>query len=154
MFFVWALALSGLFLIYLEFFLPGAIMAIGGTVLLLSSVFMFHLVRPGATHLVVYLIALGFAVFVLVRFASWRIRLAAREKADLEGPKEHLYPKEMVGKKGKTATDLKPSGHIFIDDKTYQALSQNGFIDKGTDVTIVGGEGNHLIVETQPNTES
>lgn len=39
MYFVWALALTGLLLIFLEFFLPTAIMAIGGSLLLLTSLF-------------------------------------------------------------------------------------------------------------------
>ncbi len=150
MFFVWALALSGLFLIYLEFFLPGAIMAIGGTVLLLASVFMFHLVRPGATHLVMYLIALAAAVFVLVRFATWRARLSHSHG---DGLQAQLYPKEMVGKKGKAKTDLKPVGHILIDDRMYEALTLNEHIEKGTDITVVGGEGPHLIVQTHPKNE-
>lgn len=140
MFFVWALALSGLFLIYLEFFLPGAIMAIGGAILLLASVFVYHMLRPGATHLIGYLIILAGAIFALVRFAGWRVRLANKAT--------HSFPKHLVGKKGKAATDLKPSGDIFVDDKTFQAFAQKGFIDKGADIKIIGGEGIHLIVET------
>lgn len=104
---------------------------------------MFHLVRPGVTHMVAYLIALGFAVFVLVRFASWRSRQA---KTGVE----ITFAKELVGRKAKAATDLMPSGHIHIDDQTYQALSQTGTICKGTHVKVVGGQGTHLIVEPHP----
>lgn len=136
MFFVWALALSGLFLIYLEFFLPGAIMAIGGSVLLLGSVCLFHMERPGFLSLTLYLISLSAAVYSLVRFALWRVRSLPKK----------VNGKEMIGKAAKTTTDLKPSGQITLDDQIYQALSECGSIEKGSEVTITGSEGTHLIV--------
>ena len=74
MFFVWALALAGLFCIYLEFFFPGAILAIGGCLLLMGSVCLFYLEKPSILSLTLYLISLAAAVYVLVRFALWRIR--------------------------------------------------------------------------------
>lgn len=74
MLFVWALALAGLFLIYLEFFLPGAIMAIGGSILLIGSIFMFHMEKPGFLSLTLYLLSLSAAVYTVVRLAVWRIR--------------------------------------------------------------------------------
>lgn len=141
MFFVWALALSGLFLIYLEFFLPGAIMAIGGSLLLIGSIVLFHMERPGFLSLTLYLLSLSAAVYALVRFALWRVRSAAHKKTEA-----HRAPKEMIGKSAKAATDLKPSGQISIDDRLYHALSESGAIEKGSDVTVVGGEGTHLIV--------
>jgi membrane-bound serine protease (ClpP class) len=147
MIFVWSAALVGLFLIYLEFFIPGAVMAIGGTVLLLTSVFLFHVVRPGVTHLVCYLIALTGAVFAVVRFAGWRLRQSKQESEESSGAK-HL-----IGRVARAATDLEPSGHIFIDDQKYQALSQTGTICKGADVKIVGEQGSHLVVEIQSDTK-
>jgi membrane-bound serine protease (ClpP class) len=156
MFFVWALALSGLFLIYLEFFLPGAIMAIGGSILLIGSIFMFHMERPGFLSLTLYLLSLSAAVYMLVRFALWRIRSSADKgtvvlATDQEGFRASVFPKEVIGKSAKTTTDLKPSGQISIDDQLYQALSESGYIDKGCDVTVVGGQGSHLIVTERKN---
>jgi len=140
MFFVWALALSGLFLIYLEFFLPGAIMAIGGSLLLIGSIFLFHIHKPGFLSLTLYLISLSAAVYSLVRFALWRVHSNATKNA------LPTFSKEMIGKPARTTTDLKPSGHITLDDQVYLALSETGAIDKGADVTIIGTQGTHLIV--------
>ena len=140
MIFVWALALSGLFLIYLEFFLPGAIMAIGGSILLIGSIFMFHMEKPGFLSLTLYLISLSAAVYTLVRFALWRVHNSS-SKAMLRA-----FPQEMIGKFAKTTTDLKPSGQITLDDQVYQALSECGSIEKGSEVTVIGSQGTHLIV--------
>jgi membrane-bound ClpP family serine protease len=86
MFFVLALALAGLFLIYLEFFLPAGVMAIGGTILLFSSILFFHMAKPSLLSLVLYLTALGLAVYYLVRFALWRVRKS--EKKELPEKKD------------------------------------------------------------------
>ena len=140
MFFVWALALSGLFLIYLEFFFPGVIMAIGGSLLLIGSVILFYMEKPGFLFLTLYLLTLSAAVYTLVRFAVWRHRHLAKRAYEL------VFSKEMIGKPAKAATDLKPSGRIEIGDRFYEALSKCGHIQKGRDVTVVGGEGTYLIV--------
>ncbi len=138
---VWTLVLVGLFLLYLEFFFPGAILAVIGSSLLLASAYVFHWMRPGATHLVKYFLVLSIAIFTVVKFASWRLHIMAKK---IPPP----YPKDLVGKKGKTATKLTPAGRIFIDDKIFQAQSLTGPIGRGEDVTIVRAEESHLIVES------
>lgn len=151
MFFVLSLALAGLFLIYLEFFLPGAVMAIGGSILLLSSVFVFHMEKPHMLVLVLYLMALTIAVYSIVRFALWQICNSAAEgtvllATDQAGFQACVFDKEMIGKKAVVATDLKPSGQVEIDGKVYQALSEGDYIDKDDQVIVIGGQGSHLIV--------
>lgn len=147
MFFVLSLALAGLFLIYLEFFLPGAVMAIGGSVLLLASIFVFHMEKPSLTLLILYLMSLSSAVFALAKFAMWRVRATAVLQTDQEGYQACLYSVEVIGKTGTATTDLKPSGNISVDGQSYQALAQNGFIDQGSEIVVVGGQGSHLIVQ-------
>src|SRR3989344_5651187 len=139
MFFVLSLALSGLFLIYLEFFLPGAIMAIGGGVLLLASIFMFHMIKGGSMILLAYLMALSMAVYATVKVAKWRVRSAVKR------PEANF--KELIGKRAITATDLTPSGHIFIDDQVFEAFAKSGSIHKGINVVIIDGDAHHLIVQ-------
>lgn len=134
-------------------------MAIGGGILLLASLFIFHMTKPVIPLLIAYLIGLIIAVYLVVKFALWRVK-ATKEQGtiyldtDQEGFQASLFPKELVGKTGYAATDLKPSGHIFIEDRTFQALSKTGYIDKGTPVQILGGRGSHLIVKTLPSSEA
>ncbi len=158
MFFVWALALCGLFLIFLEFFLPGAIMAIGGALLLLASLFVFHMAKPGVPLFVAFLFGMMASVYLVVKIALWRVKATKKHgtiylESDQEGFQASLYPKELVGKVGHAATDLKPSGHISVDNRTFQALSKAGYIDKGTPIQILGGHGSHLIVMPIPYSE-
>ncbi len=151
MFFVWTLALLGLFLIFLEFFLPGAVMAIGGGILLLASLFFFHMENKSYFDFSVFLLSLTFLVFVVVRFALSRIKATAKNgticlEGDQEGFQASSYPQELVGKIGIADTDLKPSGHILVDGQRFHAVSKISYIDKATPIKILGGTGSHLIV--------
>jgi len=45
--------------------------------------------------------------------------------------------KDLIGKVGIAATDLRPSGKVEIDDERYDAKSEIGFIDKGAEVKVI-----------------
>jgi len=53
----------------------------------------------------------------------------------------------LVGKTGKAMTVLRPSGKIIIDNEVYDAVSNQGFIDSGTIVTVVKFENMQVYVE-------
>ncbi len=52
----------------------------------------------------------------------------------------------LIGKKGVTTTPLRPAGHIEIDEKTYDVVTQGDFVEKGQIVEIVNVDGNRIIV--------
>jgi len=66
--------------------------------------------------------------------------LATSESAD---QKTH----SLVGKTGKAMTVLRPSGKVIIDNEVYDAVSNQGFIDRGTTVTVVKFENMQIYVE-------
>ena len=67
MFFVLALALTGLFLIFLEFFLTGGIMAIGGILLLLCSLMVCYMTYPTGLFLWIYCFVLTSVLYCVVK---------------------------------------------------------------------------------------
>lgn len=56
-------------------------------------------------------------------------------------------PALLVGRTATAATDLRPSGKIIIDNKTYDAVSQDGFISIGTLVTVTSYSSAQLYVK-------
>jgi len=52
----------------------------------------------------------------------------------------------MVGKEGVVHTVLRPSGKVMIDNTLYDALTRGGYLDKGVQVSVIGEEGNALVV--------
>lgn len=152
MIFVSTLAIVGLCLIFLEFFLPGIVMAVSGGILLMASLFFFHMERPGSPMLLVYLGVLCFAVYGVCQLALFFVRKTSKKgtvylSSDQMGFQASSFPKELIGSIAIAETDLKPSGHISIEGKQYQAISKTGYIDKQTLVEVLGGEGNCFFVK-------
>lgn len=58
--------------------------------------------------------------------------------------------KNLVGKTGTTATVLRPSGKITIDDETYDARAVEGFVDKDEKILVTGFSSGQLNVRKHP----
>ena len=145
------LALLGLLLVFLEFFLPGAILAVlGGLLLLLSCGFFFFYYPPVWGFAFVPLLLL--ALFLTCKLALSQIR-KARDKGDFylagdqEGFTASTFDQCLIGREGIVATELKPAGHILIEGERIQAMSESQFIPKNTPVTVISGRGAYLIVK-------
>jgi membrane-bound serine protease (ClpP class) len=59
-----------------------------------------------------------------------------------------LMPK--AGSKGIVAATLRPAGKVTIDDQLYDAVSEGGFIEKGTPIVVQRVEGSRIIVNLEP----
>jgi membrane-bound ClpP family serine protease len=142
----------GLLLILLEFYLPGAVMGISGGILVVASIVLFAMQSTSLWWVLLYVIGVIVAIIFLVKFALWKIRTAKPDRSiylesDQTGYQASGFDASLVGKKGIVVTDLKPGGHILIEGKRLQALSQSGYLTKGTEVLVLGGQEESLIVK-------
>lgn len=143
----------GLILIYLEFFIPGAVMGVIGGILVFLSVIIFASNSPSVLVTIVYFCAVATSVSLLIRFAIWHIRRAKSDYSiysdkDQEGYVASGFDKRAIGKRGIVLSDLKPGGYILIEGKQHQAISISGYIVKGSAVEVLAGEGESLIVKS------
>lgn len=148
-FILWGL---GLILIVIECYLPGAIMGILGGILIFTGIILFAMQGHSPWWNALYLLANLISVGYIIKFALWRIRSAKPEHSiysnkNQEGYIASHYDLSAVGKKGTVLTDLKPGGYILIEGKQHQALSKEGYITKGTEVLVIGGQEQSLIVK-------
>lgn len=144
----------GLLLIFLEFFLPGGVMGTIGALVVLASVALFAMQTDSMVLILLYTIGSIVSVALLFRFALWRIRHGEPGKTiysddDQEGFTASVFDKEAIGKIGIVDTDLRPGGHIIVEDKRHSAISRSGYIPKGEKVKVLGGEGESLIVKKE-----
>lgn len=145
------LLLIGLILIFLEFFLPGAILGTLGTLAVISSIAIYASLSTSIFATLLFILGAVVAVTGLFRFALWRIQnnqegLYARD--DQEGYIASTFDKEAIGKIAEVYTDLKPGGYILIEGKKHQAQSIDGYVPKGRKVKVIDGTAESLIVET------
>lgn len=67
--------------------------------------------------------------------------------ADLEEAVSNPILNELIGKEGKAATVLRPSGKVLIDGEIYDGVSEQAFIEKGTLVKVVRFENGQVYVQ-------
>lgn len=142
----------GLLAILMEFFLPGGVLGTVGALFVLGSIIVFAINSNSIILTILYFVGTITAFGVLVKFALWRIKhgkpgSTIYSDADQEGYVASTWDQSLVGKDGIVSSDLKPGGHITIDGKQYSANSQSGYISTGEGVTVIGGEGETLIVK-------
>jgi membrane-bound serine protease (ClpP class) len=56
----------------------------------------------------------------------------------------------LIGKTGRAATVLRPSGKVMIDNEVYDAIAETFFIDEGACVTVVRQEAAQIYVSPDP----
>jgi membrane-bound serine protease (ClpP class) len=142
----------GLLLVFLEFFVPGAVLGTIGSLLIITSIILFALATAAVWAVVLFVIAIIVALICVIRFALYKIRTTKGSSSiysngDQAGYAAVEYPRDQVGKKGVALSDLKPAGHVLIEGQKWQAMSTGGYIEKGCEIEVVGGEGAHLTVK-------
>ena len=143
------LALFGLGLVYVEFFLPGGIMAVAGSLLLLMSVLMLAIGKYPLLLTIAYVILLLFLTYIVIQLALKQVKKRKNTiylTQDQEGFVASSFIKEFIGKEGVVETPLRPSGNIVVEERLLQAVSTGEYIDRGKKIQVIGGEGARLIV--------
>lgn len=145
------LVFLGLILILFEFYLPGAIMGILGSISILTGIVFFASETHSLIAVILFIIGTAIAVGGIIRFAIWRIVNAKPgysiySNDDQEGYVASTYDKSLIGKFGVVIADLKPGGYILIEGNQHPAISQSGYIVKGEHVLVIGGQEQSLMV--------
>lgn len=146
------LCFLGMLLIFLEFYIPGAVIGICGGIMVFTSIVLFAMQSKSILFTLLYIAAVVICLVLLIKLALWRIR-SARPGSSIfsDSSQEGFFASHFditaIGKEGVVDTDLKPSGHIIVEGKRLQAISQSGYITKGTKVIVIGGQEASLIVK-------
>lgn len=146
-----SLSILGLVLVYLEFFLPGGIVALLGGLALVSGVTYFSVLDLPIVYKVLYFALTALGCAIACQSAIWVLRSRKGNSlllsSNQEGFVAHHLDESLLGEEGVVESDLKPSGHILVGEQRLQALSEGGYIKKGTPVTLLEGRGTHYIVK-------
>jgi membrane-bound ClpP family serine protease len=146
------LVLSGLLFLFLEFFMPGGILALTGAILVFSGIVVFCNAATSWLVILLFFIATSFGIVFTVVSALTLLKRGAKSQTFYqdqaqEGYLGAQYERTLIGKNGKAMSDLRPSGWIEVEGERVQAVARTGFILKGSRIAVVSGEGAHLVVE-------
>lgn len=146
------LLLLGMLLIFIEFFLPGAVMGTIGAILVIASIFVFASTTTTTWAIIGYLTAVCILLFYVIKLAIWRMQKTKSSHsicsdAAQVGYVASSFDASAIGKQGVVVSDLKPGGYILVDGKRLQALSVSGYISQGSQVEVISGQEESLIVK-------
>ncbi|MFI0435153.1 MAG: NfeD family protein [Parachlamydiaceae bacterium] len=146
------LVMLGLLLILFEFYLPGGVLGVLGGVAIFIAIVLFASQTSSILSLVLFIIGTAVALTLLIRFALWRIVNAKPadsiySSANQEGYQASSYDTTAIGKQGVVITDLKPGGYILVEGCQQPAISTSGYLVKGDQVLVIGGQEQSLIVK-------
>lgn len=125
-----------------------------GAIMLVVSVILFVTAVQSPLFIVLYVIAVGASVIALIRYTLRKIPRTKPEYSiysnkDQEGYRASSYDQTAIGKTGVVVADLKPGGYIRIEGKKHQAISTSGYITQGSEVVVIGGQEESLIVKVK-----
>jgi membrane-bound serine protease (ClpP class) len=145
---------AGFLLVVFEVFVPGGILGIMGTLLIVSGI-----VGAGLTYGSSVAVPLAFASMVggVVCFVCWVRYFPSSwlgKKMNLEaqntqtGGYTSQDPKliELVGQSGVALSDLRPAGMAKIGERRIDVVTEGTFLEKGTSVEVTGVSSNRVVV--------
>lgn len=154
----------GLILVAFELFvIPGfGIAGIAGTLLIITGLALalinninfnfdhvssFEIGRSVLVVLIGLTVGFGGMLWLSSRIGSRGMLRQVALHADLEDATSSPVLSDLIGKEGITATVLRPSGKVIIDNLYYDGVSESGFINKGARVTVTRFENAQVYVE-------
>lgn len=144
------LILIGTAAILLELFIPGGIIGTLGGLCLLAAIFTTFTQYGFNAGLLVTLAVLVITCIALYFWMRYFERLPGMNRFILtqasEKPQIPDEKKSLLNQEGQTLTDLGPSGKALIEGQKHDVISESGYINKGTPVTVVVADGSKIIV--------
>lgn len=134
----------GLTLLISEVFLPGAIMGLTGSVIMVYCIY-----RSFEINMLIGLVQLAVTLAVVPASVVIALKKMRQKEVILGQLEESAGLRALVGKICDVYTDLKPSGFIELNGERFAARAIVGYIEKGVKVKVVDVDGKTLIVEMQ-----
>jgi membrane-bound serine protease (ClpP class) len=137
---------GGLLAMFIELFLPGAVLGLMGLLAVVGSVIFAF--TQGHTTAGVVLIVIG-VLWVPLFFILWR-GVVGRFMA-LKGDQRDFHPsttiaEELVGLEGEAISALRPSGIARLGDRRYDVVTRGEMLQKGTQIKVIEVSGNRIVV--------
>jgi membrane-bound ClpP family serine protease len=146
------LFVAGIILIFLEFFLPGAVAGTLGFAALILSLFLAgeNAVQMGVSiFIAIFLAIVVFLVMIkvfgkkLILFNKMVLSESARKE---DGYVSNINRTDLLGLEGVSITMLRPAGTMMINGERVDVVSEGSFIGQNARVKVIKVEGPRVIV--------
>lgn len=148
------LLVLSLLLLFLEFCLPGGILAILAACSYFAALYLLIYSGYGIGQIVLFFVISQLLVIATVKIAIRYIRKSSKDntfflEVTQTGYQGAFVDKTLIGKVGSAVSDMGPSGFVLIDGKRLQAISSGPYITRGEAIVVIGAQGAYLVVQRQ-----
>ncbi len=147
------LFVAAMILILAEFFLPGAILGVIGTLTLIASIAVGWMKFPeyGFLIFIVEMIATAVCIVLGIKLISKtrarRLMVLDHVQENTEGYSSPIERRAPVGTVAQVHNALRPAGSIMVGKERVDAVSDGTFIETGKSVRVIEVSGNRVVVE-------
>jgi membrane-bound ClpP family serine protease len=143
---------AALVLVFFEIILPGGVLGVLGALCVLAATwfgFDAYGVIGGGAIFFGTLVAIGVLVFVEFKLlAKTSLGQKFFLKSSISGhTREAVAEDSVIGKEGVALTRLNPAGKVAVNGKSYEAHSQDGYIDRDQAIAVVAQDNFKLIIK-------
>ncbi|MDQ1144992.1 membrane-bound ClpP family serine protease [Bacillus sp. SORGH_AS 510] len=142
----------GILLIFLEFFLPGAVSGTLGVAALILSLFLAgeDTLQIGVSIFIAIVVSIV-VFFLMIKVFDKKLILfnkmvlfdTARKE---DGYVSNVNRTDLLGMEGKALTILRPAGTVIINNERIDVVSEGDFIERNARVTVIKVEGPRIVV--------
>lgn len=150
--FILLLFIGSILLIILEMFIPGGILGAFGVISLITTIILINKETYQISFIMLVSIIFFMIIYILKRkvfnrklLFLERFILDARNSSE-EGFVARESDVNLIGKKLKAYTDLRPSGIAILKNNKIDVVTEGDFIDKGSEIEVVKVEGIRTVV--------
>lgn len=147
-----ALIVFALVLLFLEIVIPGGVLAVVASLLILVAsivtwqqygVFPAFLVFLGSAILALFCFFLEIQLLSKTRLGSWIRHTGTIEGSSLKAADDP----ELPGSEGDVVVPLRPVGRVKVGERIYDARSESGWLEIGDRVQVIRANSFSLIVK-------
>jgi membrane-bound serine protease (ClpP class) len=138
--------LCGLLAMFIELFIPGAVMGMIGFLAVVGSIIYAVVSDHMVTAAVLTVCAIA---FVPVFFMLWKgvVGKFLAIKAEESGFRPSTtITEDLVGAEGEAMSTLRPSGIALLNDRRYDVVTRGEMLQKGTRLKVIEVSGNRVVV--------
>ncbi len=143
------LTCAGMLMIIVEIFMPGAILGILGSILLLAAaVTAFAAFGPGGGLWACLGLLLGGGAVLLLWLKVFPRTLIAKAITLQDHTTGQAVPdaSPLIGAEGVSLTALRPAGVARIAGARHDVMAENGWVDEGRPIRVVRVESSRVVV--------
>lgn len=139
--------LCGLVAMFIELFIPGAIMGVLGMMAVIGSIVYAIMTGHMAAAVVLLVIALAFVPVFFVLWKGVAGKFLALKEQETGFRPSTTITEDLVGVEGEALTPLRPSGIARLNDRRLDVVTRGEMLPKGTRIKVIEVSGNRIVVK-------